>query len=556
MGYHSSFTTPGSTPFAPESVEASPPWSDSLLGELRTTIQFNPPARVVYKYGSASHRTLRTGLRGWSKALWLSFLLVLGLWWMLQGRLSSRNQYQQNTLHQPKLDGLQFIDANHPYIRYVGRWLATADESHKDGSFPGVYVDFVVDGSSTVLLSLHNSELQTKPSTRYSSAVTATLPFLPLTNTSRAAPISLLVRIDDEEYIVLPNATSIVSISHGSLSQTRHEIRVIAPMAGGDILQVFQIEGIWIDEGGQLLPYQNLHEQIAQTARKMLEIVTDLPGSLAGRDRRKSIGTGRDILGGVLGWEYLLGEMFASDHVTIGMDGMCLISDCVGGRESPAGLADVFFQSGPAGSEQYSHPWFFQGYTPDVMVLNIGSSDYESFQKHSSEYNKTMWELSGIFEETYISMIKAIRALAYPKYSAASMDSSRYLDSGGVPIFVMRPFRGQLEQATHAVVDRIRKDGDKNIFWLDTSGWLNTEVDFEGRPEDQDFFLDEESPSKQWRLTERGNQRVAILLHMHVCRYLAREADKCAFLPPEIYLGSEVNHEDTWLSELLEDGGS
>lgn len=75
------------------------------------------------------------------------------------------------------------------------------------------------------------------------------------------------------------------------------------------------------------------------------------------------------------------------------------------------------------------------------------------------------------------------------------MDSSRYIHSAryaaaGVPIFVMRPFRGQLEQATHAVVDRLRKDGDKSVFWLDTSGWLNTEVDLDGRAEDQDFFLD------------------------------------------------------------------
>jgi len=45
-----------------------------------------------------------------------------------------------------------------------------------------------------------------------------------------------------------------------------------------------------------------------------------------------------------MGWEYLLGDMFESDHVMIGMDGMCLIPDCIGGRGSPAGLADVFFQ--------------------------------------------------------------------------------------------------------------------------------------------------------------------------------------------------------------------
>ncbi|PVH89051.1 hypothetical protein DL98DRAFT_544096 [Cadophora sp. DSE1049] len=429
MVYHSPYSTPDSTPLAPEVVSASTPWSNVLLEDLRTTVQFNPPTRLIRTYRYGSHKTR---FRSWGKALWLSVFVV-----------------------------------------YVGRWLATADETHKDGSFPETRM------------------------------ISPTFPFLPLTNTSSAAPISLLVRIDDDEYLFSQQAKS-------------------------------------------------------TTQRRMLEIVTDLPGSMAERDRQKNSDTSRGILGGVMGWEYLLGEMFGSDHVTIGNDGMCLIPDCIGGRGSPAGLADVFFQSGPAGSEQYTHPWFFQEYIPDVIVMNIGSSDWDSFQTHTQEYNKTLWELSVNFEETYITMIQAIRTLAYPKYSAATMDSSRYIYSAqnaaaGVPIFIMRPFRGQLEQATHAVVDRLRKGGDKSVFWLDTSGWLNTEVDFDGRPEDQDFFLDEGSSTKQWRLTERANQKVAILLHMHVCRYLAREVDKCAFLPPEIYLGKALDHDAIRLNEFLED---
>jgi len=130
-----------------------------------------------------------------------------------------------------------------------------------------------------------------------------------------------------------------------------------------------------------------------------------------------------------------------------------------------------------------------------MQVMNIGNSDWDSFQANNQEYNKTVWELSVSFEETYIAMIKAIRALAYPNYSTTTIDSSRYVysprtTSAGIPIFVMRPFRGQLEQATHAVVERLRKEGDKNLFWLDTSGWLNTEIHFDGPQEDQDFFLD------------------------------------------------------------------
>jgi hypothetical protein len=127
--------------------------------------------------------------------------------------------------------------------------------------------------------------------------------------------------------------------------------------------------------------------------------------------------------------------------------------------------------------------------------MNIGNSDWDSFQANDQEYDKTVWELSVSFEETYIAMIKAIRALAYPNYATSTIDSNRYVysprsTSVGIPIFVMRPFRGQLEQATHAVVERLRKEGDKNLFWLDTSGWLNTEIHFDGRQEDQDFFLD------------------------------------------------------------------
>lgn len=57
---------------------------------------------------------------------------------------------------------------------------------------------------------------------------------------------------------------------------------------------------------------------------------------------------------------------------------------------------------------------------------------------------------------------------------------------------------------------------------------------------------------KQWRLTERGNQRVAILLHLHVCRYLARDAERCAFLPPEVYRSKAFDPEMARFDEFME----
>jgi hypothetical protein len=126
--------------------------------------------------------------------------------------------------------------------------------------------------------------------------------------------------------------------------------------------------------------------------------------------------------------------------------------------------------------------------------MNIGNADLDSFQMHCEEYNKTIWELSMAFEDTYISLIRAIRTLAYPKYSSSVTDSSQSA-AAALPIFVMKPFRGQLERETHSVVDRLRLEGDSSVFWLDTSGWLNTDIDSDISAEDQDFFLDGNPPS-------------------------------------------------------------
>ena len=219
----------------------------------------------------------------------------------------------------------------------------------------GIYFDFALNGSSTVLLSLNNADESRAAATILNPQ--PRLKFLASTNTSSAAPISLLARVDDEEYLVLPNATSIVSVRRGSLAdRSKHEIRIIAPMFRGNTIETLQFEGLWIDEAGQLLPLENTHsdninddgnesaDSPAHATRKVLEIVTDLPGSMAGRNVPKNLAITRGIIGGVMGWEYLIGEMFGIDHVTVGMNDMCLIRDCIGGRGSPAGLADVFFQ--------------------------------------------------------------------------------------------------------------------------------------------------------------------------------------------------------------------
>ncbi|PQE04995.1 Mpv17 PMP22 protein [Rutstroemia sp. NJR-2017a BBW] len=473
MVYVSPFSTHGSnarTPLHLQMSSTSSAWSEISMGNCRNTVDFRTPPPAYREIpAQASKRAHGSNLQNLYKAACLTILIM-----------------------------------------YVGRWSTTENGTRRDGSFPG---RMTWDGESR----------------RKNISAGALLP--PQLDTSSAEPISLLAQVDDDEYIVLPNATSLVT------PKTEH---------GHDANdEAYHANSVQREEKPQ---------------RKMLEILTDMPGSMTGRNRRKhhmdsSMASG--ILGGVMGWEYLIGEMFGSDHISIGMDGMCLMQDCIGGRGSPAGLADVFFQSGPLGTEQYGQPWLFQAYTPQIIVLNVGNADWESFQMYNEEYNMTIWELSLLFEESYVSLIRAIRTFAYPADSPILAESSQYdhgsHDTAAIPIFVMRPFRGQLEQATHSVVDRLRFEGDKSVFWLDTSGWLNTHIDFEGPPEDQDFFLDEESAAKEWRLTERGNQRVAILLHLHVCQYLALDTDRCAFLAPEVYEGKAVNPDAMRFEEYMRD---
>ena len=114
----------------------------------------------------------------------------------------------------------------------------------------------------------------------------------------------------------------------------------------------------------------------------------------------------------------------------------------------------------------------------------------------------------------------------------------------------MRPFQGQLEHATQSVVHKLRENGDKSVFWIDTSGWLQADLDPGAAA--QDFFLDETAVPPRWRLTEQANQRVAVFLHMHVCRYLAQDREECAFLPPAVYEGKSLDPSSEALDKFME----
>ena len=258
--------------------------------------------------------------------------------------------------------------------------------------------------STSLLLALHNAPEAEKGSTANTSSeapVSASLSdhrhfhFHPSpSNEKPAPPISLLAQVDDQEFILLPNSSSLVSVRSNDLDKNKeHRVRIIAPMIDDHGRGVIELEGLWLSKGGKLmkvarsrlgeefidedlLKAENDHvgekhraglkeleddgngksereklfdeeEQLLtayQNRKRILEIITDAPGSYSGKQRGRRAGGADGLLAGVMGWDYLLGEMFGVDHVSIGVDGMCLTQDCIGGTGQPAGIGDVFFR--------------------------------------------------------------------------------------------------------------------------------------------------------------------------------------------------------------------
>jgi hypothetical protein len=168
---------------------------------------------------------------------------------------------------------------------------------------PGVYFDFAINGSRTVFLSLRNNDdILATP-----TAVDA--------KTLLPAGIDFLVRIDEDDYHVISNSSSVVSICSGDLGlNSSHTIRVIAP--NNEPTTTLRVDGIWLDGTGELLPLPTIKSLLEEQTSpqmsnrfKVLEVVTDMSG-LTSRKGRKNKAAFHGILKGVLGWEYLLGEMF------------------------------------------------------------------------------------------------------------------------------------------------------------------------------------------------------------------------------------------------------
>lgn len=186
-------------------------------------------------------------------------------------------------------------------------------------------------------------------------------------------------------------------------------------------------------------------------------------------------------------------------------------------------------------------------------MLVLGNSDAVSFGKYQKEYEKTVQELQREFEEVYIKFVRAIRRVAYPLHPAAFQDYSSNADGyvynsapATIPIFVVVPFTGAMQFSTQKVVEKLQSEGDKAVYWLDTSGWFSAE-DFESDPDS------DSTGEKRLLLTSQGNRKAAAFLHAHLCHYLADDPTQCPFQKHEAYTGRVYVPRDAELEKLMEE---
>ena len=136
------------------------------------------------------------------------------------------------------------------------------------------------------------------------------------------------------------------------------------------------------------------------------------------------------------GW--LVGERLGTEHTQIAIGGACLVASADG----CFGMEQRYFWIDAATPTN----WDFGRYRADAVVINLGTNDVG----HSVTGPQ--------FQSSYTALLRNIRA----KYPAAA-------------ILALKTFRGRYITETQNAVTAVNNAGDRNVFFVNTDGWLTPE---------------------------------------------------------------------------------
>lgn len=240
--------------------------------------------------------------------------------------------------------------------------------------------------------------------------------------------VDLAVFIDDKPAVIKRGANGTVSLASG-LAAGNHTVKLVARFQSDEII----FQGFVLSGGAKTLP--------AEPSKGLIEFVGN------------SITSGSVTTNGnISAFAWLTGEALGVDRTAISFPGITLTAgyNYTFNGAPTIGQEVQYFKLTtpplyPSKTPANNTDWDFSRYTPDMVVLNIGTND------------KLVPVPSATFKAAYVRYIKAIRA-KLPK----------------TRIFVMRPYGGHFATEIEAAYKEVANAGDTKLHFINTTGWLVT----------------------------------------------------------------------------------
>ncbi|KAK5061361.1 hypothetical protein LTR84_007903 [Exophiala bonariae] len=484
--------------------------------------------------------------------------------------------------------GHTFIPSSHKFLHFVGRWTTAANQLRRDAALPGSYLEFVITNTTSLYCELSNISVddqeinQGKEERILVDRHTDHAILQPASpNQPPSRQVSLLVQVNDNhDYIGYDNAFGMIEIADDLDPSKAYKVKITHLGSPGTDSGTVEFKGIWVDKPLQPGTFEKSSSQHPRTVlrnpffycpnghfvqaklscwktqeKKTIEIVgseTALTAFAANED--DGVMAGR-----LIAWTEFVRKRLSVDTVLIPTSKLGLLPR----ESSPETIGSLFFRSGSPSTAHFSRPWSFSSYRPSVLVLQLGLVDFMLFFADKKNHgDRAINKFKAEMKAAIIDLVHNIRKTAYPHDSATNQFESGATGDGGyrynsapstLPIFLITPFtasrrfvtkRQKLDSIISDVLAQaastLQSEGDKSSFWIDTSGWLESRVDFLVLPN---------STSKRSRLdtamlTPFANFKVASLLEDHLCPHLnlptanpSETSNNCDFIRYDNYLG-------------------
>lgn len=231
--------------------------------------------------------------------------------------------------------------------------------------------------------------------------------------------------IDGAGYGFFAGSAGSVNITPKPLRSGIHVVTIVAAGEGEEL----QLRGVTLSPGATLLAP-------AIPDKPLIEFIGDsITCGLKTPDEE------------IQDYAWLVSERLSCNHTQISYSGITLV-DGYHYNYSGAplrGQSYQYFIMQEPNSPMRNVKWHFANYTPRIVVINLGTND------------GGIGVPGAIFETNYISFLRNICA-TFPNTT----------------VLALRTFYGYYATETRNAVNEVRNAGDKNVDYIDTTGWISS----------------------------------------------------------------------------------